>query len=601
MCIYYNPLDKFYKSITGAVPEKKDITFRVKGNFNSVLFIFKKDGYDSEIVINMQKKEDYFEIVTTFEKGLYFYIFKTGDGKYISLNNEYVGELSFEKKFFQITSYSNDFATPNWIKGGIIYQIFPDRFYSSCENLDKIRKDAVLHKNTGDTPIFLPNENGKVLNNDFFGGDIKGIISKLDYIISLGVNCIYLNPIFKAYSNHRYDTGDYMEIDPLLGDIDDLKLLIELANKSGVKIILDGVFNHTGDDSLYFNKYGNYDSIGAISGENSPYYDWYEFTNFPYYNSWWGIETLPQVNENSKSYCDFITGKDGVVAHYAKLGVYGWRLDVVDELPGHFVKKIRNALKNANEEAILIGEVWEDASNKVAYDVRREYFLGGELDSVMNYPFKNAIISFALGGSGVDFVNSVKTIVDHYPKNVLDSLMNLLSTHDTPRLLSSLSGININGLSKLEQSKLSIKQEDLDLVINRLKIASLLQFTLPGVPSIYYGDEIGMQGFTDPLNRKFFDWENINSSIYDWYKKLGEVRKRFNCFMDGELEFIYYSKEVIVFSRNNYNDYVIVAVNNSDREVELNFSGSLYDYIKEVKYNEKIVLNKKSFALLSNV
>lgn len=599
MCLY-NPLDKFYKSFIGAVPEKTKITFRVKGNFNSVLFILKKDGYDTEIALPMQKIDEYFEIEASFDIGLYFYIFKTDNNQYISLGNDYLGVLSNTPNYFQITAYLKDYNTPNWLKGGVIYQIFPDRFYSSGENIKNIRKDAFLHTDKTDTPIFLPNNKGKVLNNDFFGGDIKGIISKLDYISSLGVNCIYLNPIFKAYSNHRYDTGDYMTIDPLLGCEDDLKELISVANTKNIKIVLDGVFNHTGDDSLYFNKYGNYDSVGAFSGEKSPYYSWYEFTKFPKYNSWWGIETLPQVNENDKSYCDFITGEDGVVAYYAKLGVAGWRLDVVDELPDHFVKNIRTALKNVNNDAVLIGEVWEDASNKIAYDKRREYFLGSELDSVMNYPFKNAILDFVLGGSGIVFTNVIKSIIDHYPKIVLDSLMNLLSTHDTPRLLSSLSNINIFGLSKLDQSKLFIQNNEISYVIKRLKLATLLQYTLPGVPSIYYGDEIGMQGFSDPLNRKFFDWENINSSILDWYKKLGNIRKNFSCLVDGEIEFIYSSDNAVVFTRSNDKDFIIVAINLGDRDIIVNSSESLCDYVNNIVIGEKVIVESKNALLLTS-
>ena len=600
MCLY-NPLDKFYKSVVGAVSEKTKITFRVKGDFNSVLFIFKKDGYDMEISLPMQKQADYFEIEHSFEVGLYFYIFKTENNQFISLGNNYQGVISNIPNFFELTAYSKDYDTPNWLKGGVIYQIFPDRFYSSGENLENIRNDAYLHSDKKDTPIFLPNEQGKVLNNDFFGGDIKGIISKLDYIASLGVNCIYLNPIFKAYSNHRYDTGDYMTIDPLLGNENDLKELIEVANIKNIKIILDGVFNHTGDDSLYFNKYGNYDSVGAISGKNSPYYTWYEFTEFPKYNSWWGIETLPQVNENDESYCNFITGENGVVAHYVKLGVAGWRLDVVDELPDHFVKKIRKALKSVNKDAVLIGEVWEDASNKIAYDKRREYFCGNELDSVMNYPFKNAILDFIKGGSGIFFTNLIKSIIDHYPKIVLDSLMNLLSTHDTPRLLSSLSNINILGMSKLEQSKMFINKDELSNVIKRLKFATLLQYTLPGVPSIYYGDEIGMEGFCDPLNRKYFDWDNINIDILNWYKALGKVRNKFSCLVDGEIEFIYSSDNAVVFTRSNDKDFIIVAINLGERDLIINSSEDLCDYINNIFIGNRVIVKGKNALLLTSI
>ena len=380
----YNPLNSFYKSTIGAVCAEKEITFRVKGDFNSVVFVLKRDAEDSCCYFDLTKNKDFFETTLKFSSGLYFYCFKVNDNKYISLSKDYVGVVTDEPIYFQLSVYEGNYNVPQWIYGGVIYQIFPDRFCVG-NNTKKNTEGRVVHSDLNDTPIFLPNEQGQVLNNDFFCGDINGIISKLDYIKNLGVNVIYLNPIFKAYSNHRYDTGDYMQIDPMLGDINDFKQLIAKAREYGIKIVLDGVFNHTGDDSLYFNKYGNYDSIGAYQSKDSKYYDWYNFKSYPNeYESWWGIKTLPSVNENCKSYIDFITGKDGVIEYYTKLGIGGWRLDVVDELPDFFVEKIRSSAKTINKDAVIIGEVWEDASNKIAYGKRRKYFQGKELDSVMN-------------------------------------------------------------------------------------------------------------------------------------------------------------------------------------------------------------------------
>jgi len=329
--IYYNPLDKKCKFPTGAVCEDTEITFRVFGSLNSCDLIVNKDGTSDFVRHNMSKNDSYFEAKITLKHGLYFYYFEL-DGKDIfGLGKDFNGEVSYNPNSFQLTVYRKDYTTPAWIKGGIIYQIFPDRFNRS-EKDKKPDCDKWLHDNWLDTPVFAPNSEGKVLNNDFFGGDIKGIIEKLEYLKSLSVTAIYLNPVFKAYSNHRYDTGDYFQIDNLLGSKEDFENLIKKAEEYGIKIILDGVFNHTGDDSIYFNKYGRYPSIGAYQSEDSEYFSWYNFTSFPKgYDSWWGIKTLPAVNKNNDGFLNFIAGKNGVLEYYTKLGVGGWRLDVVDE------------------------------------------------------------------------------------------------------------------------------------------------------------------------------------------------------------------------------------------------------------------------------
>lgn len=595
---YYNPLDKFYKSQIGAVCAERPIKFRVKGNFGSILFVLKKDGDGKASSFAMQKVGDYFEIELTFNSGLYFYYFDLGCGKFISLGDDYEGVITECVNYFQLTAYKKEYQVPEWIYGGVIYQIFPDRFCRKEKNKN-VPSHKFLHDKWGEMPFFEPNEFGKVLNNDFFGGDIKGIINKLDYIKSLGVSVIYLNPIFEAYSNHRYDTGDYMRIDPLLGDQEDFKELIRSASKLGIKIVLDGVFNHTGDDSLYFNKYGRYETIGAYQSIDSEYYAWYNFLNYPSkYESWWGIETLPAINESNSDYVDFITGETGVINHYMKLGVGGFRLDVVDELPGDFLKKIRKAIKNVDENGIVIGEVWEDASNKISYDVRREYLQGEELDSAMNYPLKEAIIAFVKFGNSQILSNTIKEQIDHYPSAALNAMMNILSTHDTARLLTVVGGREPDGLSKREMSNISIPKECIDDAKFKLKVATLLQFTVCGVPSIYYGDEVGMQGYIDPLNRQCFPWGKEDKEILSWYKKIASIRNKFSAFSKGDFEEIYKSTGVYIFKRRDECSELLIAVNVSNNVYIFDFEDELTDLLSGNTFRECYELQPKSFAVL---
>lgn len=593
----YNPLDKHFKSITGASKHGEQLRFRVKGNFGSVLFVYFKDG-ESAKYIEMQQKGNCFEVSLLLDIGLYFYSFLVDGNSYISCGKKLNGQLSSSVVYYQHTVYDSNYDATSWLKGGIIYQIFPDRFNIGKDDgvcLD----DRQIHTNLNDTPYFLPDENGKVQNCDFFGGNIQGIIDKLDYLKELNVTCIYLNPIFKAYSNHRYDTGDYMTIDPLLGNLVSFKKLIDKANDYGIRVILDGVFNHTGDDSIYFNKYNNYNSIGAYNDKKSPYISWFNFMNYPdEYKSWWGITTLPATNKAKDSgYVNFIAGEGGVIDFYTNLNIGGWRLDVVDELPSHFVKKIRQTAKKVNENAIIIGEVWEDATNKISYNERREYFWGNELDSIMNYPLKNAILDFCLEKDFDAISETILTEIDHFPKQSLDNLMNILSTHDTFRLLSSLSGVNAKGLSKEQQEKIVLSDEQISNAKKRLKIASLLQFTLCGVPSIYYGDEIAMQGFADPLNRKFFSWDKIDSEILEWYKILGKIRSGYSCFERGDYKEIYCDKGKYLFKRYDNQSALLIAVNLSDNNLDFMFSGKMFNLIDNKEFNGKISLEKFQFGV----
>lgn len=597
----FNPIDKFYKSQIGAVCEKTPVTFRVMGDFKDCVFVLRRDFCDDKTYYSMQKKDGYFECVVEFSLGLYWYYFQIDEDSFISINDALEGEISSEIKEFQLSVYDSNFLTPKWIQGGIIYQIFPDRFNRSKDKKIIKEKNKVYHDDLTKNPVFAPNKNGQVMNNDFFGGDFKGVIEKLDYLKELNVSAIYFNPIFKAFSNHRYDTGDYMVIDQLLGSEDDFKLLIKEAKARGIDIILDGVFNHTGDDSIFFNKYNNYNSLGAFQDSNSPYKDWYKFINYPStYESWWGITTLPAVNKENLEYINYITGTDGVLQKYLKMGVKGWRLDVVDELPANFVRKIRSSVKEVDADAIIIGEVWEDASNKIAYDERREYFLGKELDSVMNYPLKDAIINYVKSGDTYLLSKTVKEQIDHYPTFVLNSLMNILSTHDTFRILSSLSDHDFSDMSKEQMSNFYLQDEQLLVAKQRLKVATLLQFTFCGVPSIYYGEEVGMQGLRDPLNRKFFPWGNEDVEILSWYKFISKLRTDYSCFASGNFIEIYNQDGVYGYKRFDENSEIAIFLNMTERDIGLDFDGSLFDLFNECFLENKATIEPFSFKILAN-
>ncbi len=596
----YNPLDTFYKSKIGSFCENDRITFRVKGNFNSLSFYYFKDGDNEKSEIPMKKENGLFSLTISLGRGLYFYCFKIDDLNFIGKSKYLYGKVVRNPKFYQLSVYDAEYEVPNVIKGGLIYQIFPDRF-CRFNNNPNISKDKFFHKDVNDLPDYLPNEQGEILNNDFFGGDLLGIVSKLEYLKELGVSAIYLNPIFKAYSNHRYDTADYLNIDETLGGNADFKFLISECHKKGIKVILDGVFNHTGDDSIYFNKHSNFDSVGAFQSKNSPYYDWYDFISYPNkYNSWWGIKTLPTTNKNS-GFVDFIAGENGVVSHYTKLGVDGWRLDVVDELPKDFVQKIRKTVKNINNNAIIIGEVWEDATNKIAYDTRREYFLGKELDSVMNYPLKNAIIDYCTSGCADNLFELISEQIDHHPKIVLDTLMNMLSTHDTYRIISALANKDVSNLDRKDIVKITLSEDEYNNAFSKLKIATVLQFALYGVPSIYYGDEIGMQGFKDPFNRAFFRWNDLDNEVNKWYKNICNIRKSITAFFDGDIENLYASKGLISFSRKDSASEVLVVVNADDSVHSIEFDGRLVNLIDGKIFDNCIDISGEFCGIFVNI
>lgn len=607
MYYFYNPLSPACKSSVGAIANGEAITITVYKNNDSgensfsakvCNLIINQDGCN-EVCFPMKATDQGWTITLKFNCiGLYYYYFALDNKKFIkgALHQGVLRDEVYSK--WQLTVCDAAFSTPNWFKGGIMYQIFPDRFY-------RAEKELPCHgvlRTWGETPYFRPNEDGKVLNNDFFGGNIEGIREKLDYLHALGVTVIYLNPIFEAYSNHRYDTGDYKKIASLLGTEEDFKNLVSDAAKKGIHIILDGVFNHTGDDSVYFNRYETYNSLGAYQSKESPYFDWYCFTEYPnQYDSWWGITTLPAVNERSESYQNFMFSDDGVIKYWLKRGIGGYRLDVADELPDFFLRNLRRAVKNENPDAIIIGEVWEDASNKIAYGNRREYFLGSELDSVMNYPLKDAIIQFLLTHDTHPLRETIAMLIDHYPKETLDCLMNHLGTHDTARILTVLGQKTC--FSKEEMAVTSLTEQEKDAAKQLLKFGIVLQYTLPGIPSIYYGDEIGMEGYSDPFCRNCFDWNHQDKELMSFYQKLSYIRTEVlkNAFKDGVYREIFATNTCLVFERRSENQTAYVYVNHGNEEFNIRLNGIMREHISEIDYENVLPIRKHTYGIVSRV
>jgi len=578
MYIPYNSRLEYHKSIFGAVKTDQTVTFRIilPRDFccHAAKLVIKKAEADEYGYINMQWDcmegvgEEWWKVDFTAEKAaLYKYHFEYdtswGTSRIYHAGNG-LAAIKGDGEDWQLTVYDKDFHTPEWLRGGIIYQIFPDRFASSGTKKQNVPSDRVLRTDRDGDPYWIPTAEGKVLNNDYFGGDLNGIEQKLSYLKSLGVTCIYLNPIFEAQSNHRYDTANYEKIDSMLGTEKDFKSLCESAKKLGIRIMLDGVFSHTGDDSRYFNRYSRYDSLGAYQSKKSPYYGWYKFNKWPDdYESWWGIEILPEVNEDNSDFIEYITGKNGIARKWLKLGASGWRLDVADELPDEFLDEFRKAVKEEKADGLVLGEVWEDASNKSSYGKLRRYLLGKQLDSVMNYPFAGAVIDFIRDANAELFASRVMSIVENYPKEVLDVLMNHLSTHDTMRAITALAGESCAYRDRKWQSTHSLDEKEYHYGMKLLMAASAMQFALPGVPTIYYGDEAGMQGYKDPFNRRCYPWGKENGELVEWYKKLGKIRNENRVFKDGRFEILSAVAGCVAFSRKN-DDEAILVISNSN-------------------------------------
>ncbi len=630
---YHNSHDLLYREPFGAVTCGQKITFRMR-TFSAVpveACIFRLWEKDREITLAMRQttvdnlSQDFatdsahdscekmtffevdYEVPNSFGLIWYYFIIQVGLHTYYYGNNpkKLGGEGMLWEQVppsYQITVHNN-VVIPSWYKRGVMYQVFVDRFFNEHENGFTYypRNNTLLHANWSDPPLYIKDENGRVTDWDFFGGTLQGVIEKIPYFRELGVSILYFNPIFDAPSNHKYDTADYLRIDPMFGDESIFKQLIETGRQAGISVILDGVFSHTGSDSIYFNKYGNYPEVGAYQSADSPYFSWYKFKeNQQEYQSWWGVDTLPEVNEMNPSYRQFIYGSDeSVISKWLNLGVAGWRLDVADELPDEFIQELKQAMKTIQPNAVLIGEVWEDASNKTSYGKQREYFSGNELDGTMNYPFRASFLRFILGQSESSVLHQeVMSLYENYPRANFYAAMNIIGSHDTIRILTLLGDAPAEErLTKTEQRSFRLSSKARQLGIQRLKLLSLSQMTFPGVPCVYYGDEAGVEGYADPYNRGTYPWGQEDVEIMAWYQRVLRMRAEYEVLQTGDFKSFFYAPDVYGFTRVGKDEEITVLINRHREEAKtLDLSTTLQSSSLVVDLINGDTLSPESFS-----
>ena len=622
--IFHDSQDLFFRQPFGAVTCNTKITLKLEINainpVKEVILRLWKNNQEEKVVMRQSvvngTKVIYQTQITTPSTPLllWYYFIVVMDHKiyYYGNNAQNTGGkgqiYEHQPPSYQITVHKEGLSTPDWFKGAVMYQILVDRFYNDCEEgqLLNPKEKCNIYYRWHDTPYYRTcTKTGVIVCFDFFGGNLLGVMEKLPYLKELGINVIYFNPIFEAPSNHKYDTTNYKKIDPMYGDNQIFKELCRKAQEMGIAIILDGVFSHTGSDSIYFNKEGNYPELGAYQSKDSPYYSWYRFEEHPYkYDCWWGIDTLPNVNELDPAYQRFIIhDQDSVLEYWMKQGAKGWRLDVVDELPGQFVKPFRQKMKEIDPNSMLIGEVWEDASNKVSYGEMREYLLGEELDSTMNYPFRDITLDFFTGKKNAGEVHrALMSLYENYPKEHFYVTMNLIGSHDVPRALTLLGEAPpAETLSREEQARYFLTEDQIRLAIARLKLLTLFQMTFPGAPCVYYGDEAGVEGYGDPYCRATYPWGSEIKELLNWYKKTIAWRHQYAVLKTGQWislclqEDVYGYVRVIenerdVFNQIKENNVAVVLLNRNRHRgmtVEIDLSkwcqGEMIDLIQAGK------------------
>lgn len=593
--VIYNPLED--KTPVGAIKYDKDITYQIKiGNVlcaQKVELVYYNESIENSVLLKpLHDKSTSFSCYTIYiaklkdlKADVYFYYFKIylkdrimyvqkdKDNPSTCSTTEYV-----DNPFVQVV-YANSLDTSSNLHNGIMYQIFVDRF---CKTGTVHTKTTQVYREDWGGDLTANSSDPNIMNYEIFGGNLQGIVKKLPYLNKLGVNIIYLNPIFESFSNHKYDVSDYEHVDINFGKDIALKNLIAKAKEYNIQIILDGVFAHTGSNSIYFNKNYFYKSIGAFNSKDSKYYDWYKFTEYPNkYECWWGVPTLPKTNQYSKSFVDYITNsRTGILRHYMDKGILGFRLDVVDELTRSFTTKICSSIRSCKKNSLIIGEVWEDASTKVAYSEPKKYFLGDNINSVMNYPLRSSLIDYAMSGNSDSLRATICMILDQYPLYVQRNLMNIIGTHDTKRILSIL-------LEKYNQT----------VAIDRLKLITALQYTFIGIPSIFYGDEVGLKGDIAPYCRKCFPWDDMDEELLNWFISLGKIRKH-SVFKDGQLKLIYAENGIICYSRYTDKNTCFVIANMSDSDFTFNLDNKCKSLLSKVVYHSSITLSKGKFDIV---
>lgn len=548
---------------------------------------------DRVISMNYVKCENdmaYFEANAFIEtKAIYHYYFSCLiNGKYVSIkSNEEDWKLSV------------NFEVPVWAKGKMMYHIFVDRFNrGSKEELQEMPRRKI-HYNWDEDMIIGPDENG-IWNNDFYGGDLLGILNSLEYLKDLGIDIIYLSPIVKSQSNHRYDAADYEEVDPYAGCMEDLKKLCDKAHSLGMYVVLDAVFNHTGNDSKYFNEYGTYDSLGAFQDKNSPYSSFYrkhEENGEIKYDYWWGMKNLPVCDGNSKSWIDYITGKGGIIDKWFSQGIDGLRLDVADELTDNFIELIRKAVKRNKKDGFIIGEVWKNPMR-----MNRGYISSGKgMDSVMNYLFIDALLRYFKYADTDKLNNIIHEILNEYPEGTIQTLMNFTSTHDITRGVNLFSDeFNYNGqwawdlkdndYRRCKNYCLTNQEYERCKEIYKSYVFALTFF--PGIFSIFYGDEVGVQGLGNLANRKPFPKDNLDEDLLNYFKMLGQIRKQEVFLRAANLKLLKINSKLLIFERKSDYERMLVAINRTNGD-------EMFEVPKEYENPVKVYSLKSRLGFLN--
>jgi len=568
MIFYHDSRSEQYRSPTGAAPcesrvrlrvraeRMSNVTLRVwwdKSEYRWYMRQVESDLYEYEMAVPEKTGLLWYYFIATDEQGITWYLGNADD------NLGGVGRATRqEPASFQMTVYDPKYRTPEWMRDGMMMQIMVDRFYNhGGTDVKNLVPGSYYHTQWDDDPSLVINDRkGNSCCNDYFGGNLKGIEKKLDYIKGMGVTVLYFNPIFKANSNHKYNTSDYMQIDPSFGTEADFRSLCAAARKKGIRIVLDGVFSHTGSDSVYFDRFGNYGGKGAYMDPKSPYFSWYNFKNWPdVYDCWWGFNTLPNVNEDDPSYRKFIIhGEDSVIAHWMRAGACGWRLDVADELPMDFIAELRKREKNLDPESALIGEVWEDPSNKTAYGEVRCYCTGDTLDASMNYPLRDAVLGFMRRRiNAPEFVRRLDSMQENQPLQFFYSQMNLISSHDKPRALAVLADVGNMEPERKYLYPIELKPAEYARGKRRLIAAWNLLCSLPGMPSIYYGDEAGLYGMTDPYCRGTYPWGKEDKEMLEAFRKASLRRMNSSALRTGAMQLRALGEDVVLVERSIQN------------------------------------------------
>ncbi len=586
---FHDSRNEFYRAPFGAQCCGVAVTFRLvcKELVDRVSLRLWWDGAEMLVPMHIEKPDVYItEHTLPDHPGLlwYHFVIALQDGRTVYYGNAYDqmgGEGAIygqEPPSYQITVYDPRYETPDWMKSGVMYQIMVDRF---CASKPVTERPAPYkgHWHTDwyeDPELNYDSTTTDNIASDFFGGDLRGIESKLPYLADLGVTVLYLSPIFQARSNHKYNTGDYKRIDPSFGTEADFKSLCASAEKLGLRVMLDGVFSHTGSDSRYFNMNDSYPGVGAYQSRRSQYFSWYNFSAWPdHYETWWGFSTLPVINKRDPSFLRYILhDDDSAFAHWLRAGASGWRLDVADELPMAMLREMRTRLKRENAVGALLGEVWEDASCKTAYDELRCYCLGDTLDSVMNYPLRDALFDFVLCKSDAAlFARRMDNLREHYPPQFYHALMNLAGSHDKARAINVLSGAY--EMEPMRKDRSARKLTDAEYVLGRARFLLVMQLimAMPGMPCLYYGDEAGAQGMADPFCRGTFPWGREDKALQKKMRTMIHTRHGDALWSLGEMKIHAPHQDVVVIERTLEGKTMRCAVNRSAKQQTVMVNG----------------------------